>query len=207
MTGEELRLRLRELRSEMEPSHAIRVSWFRCAEEYADKDDDISFITLWIALNSCYAIDDQTDQYQERTEFRIFTDLLVQLDSQRKIYNCLWMNYSKFVRMLIDNQFLFPPFWKSQKLGDESWKPKFEASKKRAQSALANSDVSVLLSIVFDRLYMLRNQLIHGVATDRIQIEIHQSDRTAFERCGSGSVHAQIGTLLWVFGKVPRGLF
>ena len=49
MTGEELRLRLRELRSEMEPSHAIRVSWFRCAEEYADKDDDISFITLWIA--------------------------------------------------------------------------------------------------------------------------------------------------------------
>ena len=65
MTGEELRLRLRELRSEMEPSHAIRVSWFRCAEEYADKDDDISFITLWIALNSCYAIDDQTDQYQE----------------------------------------------------------------------------------------------------------------------------------------------
>jgi len=174
MTGEELRLRLREVRSKMEPSHAIRlhrgVSWFRCAEEYADTDDDISFITLWIALNSCYAIDKQTDQYQERTEFRNFTDLLVKLDAQGKIYNCLWLNYSKFVRTLIDNQFLFPPFWNSQKSNDESWKPKFDTSKKRAMQALANSDVSILLSIVFDRLYVLRNQLIHGGATHKSQV-------------------------------------
>jgi hypothetical protein len=170
--------RFREVRGEMQPTHAIRlhqaVSWFRCAEQYADTDDDISFITLWIALNSCYAINDQNDQHEERSEFKNFTDTLVQLDAQEKIYNCLWMNHSKFVRMLIDSQYVFPPFWKSQIDGDESWKPKFDASRKRAKHALANSEVSVLLSIVFDRLYVLRNQLIHGGATHQSQVNREQ---------------------------------
>jgi hypothetical protein len=178
MNGNQLREALREAREKMSSAHAIRlhraVSWYRCAEQYSESDDDISFITLWIALNSCYAINHQEDQHEERSEFKSFTDTLVGLDSQDKLYNCLWMNYSKFVRMLIDSQYVFPPFWKSQITGDESWKPKFDSSKKRAMTALANSEVSVLLSIVFDRLYVLRNQLIHGGATHQSQVNRDQ---------------------------------
>ncbi len=179
MNSEELKAKLRQVRDNMSNDHATRlhraVSWFRCAERYS-ADDDICFITLWIALNSCYAIKqneqheqheqhEQYKRYKERSEFKKFADILVQLDADADIYNCLWNNYSGFVRLLINNQYIFPPFWKSQIDGNEDWVRKFDGSKKQAIKALENSEVSVLLSIVFDRLYVLRNQLIHGGAT------------------------------------------
>ena len=104
----------------------------------------------------------------------MFTDILVRLDTDGEIYNSLWNNYSGFVRLLINNQYIFPPFWKSQIDGDQDWVRKFDGSKRRAITALENRDVSVLLSIVFDRLYVLRNQLIHGGATYESQVNRDQ---------------------------------
>jgi len=46
--------------------------------------------------------------------------------------------------------------------------------KKAAFKALANSDVSKLLSIVLDRLYVMRNQIIHGGATYQSQVNREQ---------------------------------
>ncbi len=176
MNSEELKAKLRQVRDYMSNDHAIRlhrtVSWFRCAERYS-ADDDICFITLWIALNSCYAIN-ENEQHEERSEFKMFTDILVQLDTDAEIYNCLWNNYSGFVRLLINNQYIFPPFWKSQIDGNKDWVRKFDSSKRRAITALENREVSVLLSVVFDRLYVLRNQLIHGGATYESQVNRDQ---------------------------------
>lgn len=42
---------------------------------------------------------------------------------------------------------------------------KFEAAKRVSNKALADQDTLTSLSIVMDRLYTLRNQLIHGGAT------------------------------------------
>ena len=40
-----------------------------------------------------------------------------------------------------------------------------DAGKRRFNLALANKDTKVVLSMLFDRLYVLRNQLMHGGST------------------------------------------
>jgi hypothetical protein len=50
--ADRLRARLREKRESMSSAHATRlhraVSWLRCAEQYAEADEDLSFIALWV---------------------------------------------------------------------------------------------------------------------------------------------------------------
>lgn len=53
--------------------------------------------------------------------------------------------------------------WGSDR-GDD-WRRRFEGSKKAANSALSRRDISTVLSVVFDRLYTLRNQIFHGGTT------------------------------------------
>ena len=51
------------------------------------------------------------------------------------------------------------------KCSEEDWLSSFAKGKKTAQQALAGGRTPVLLGVVFNRLYTLRNQLIHGGAT------------------------------------------
>lgn len=69
--------------------------------------------------------------------------------------------------MLIENKFVFEPFWRDLREHDDSgrWLLQFEESKKLALRAVMANQTEIVLSIVFDRLYVLRNQLIHGGAT------------------------------------------
>lgn len=53
----------------------------------------------------------------------------------------------------------------SGKLSEEEWKDRFAKGKRAAQTALASGNTPLLLGLVFNRLYTLRNQLIHGGAT------------------------------------------
>lgn len=172
-----LKDQLRARRDTMDSAHATRlhraISWLQCADKYND-DHDIGFITLWIAFNACYGADDDAESLGERASFARFIKQLVELDADKKIYNCLWMNYSKFVKALINNQYVYAPFWKSQRAGDEAWKASFEKSKKLAMNALSAKDTALLLEIILDRLYVLRNQLIHGGATYQSQVNRDQ---------------------------------
>ena len=175
MNAQELKDALDAQKSEMPERHKIRlhraISWYQCAEACAEADEDLCFLALWVALNCCYAVQDPGPQREERQEeragFRSFARMLVQLDQERSLYESMWKHYSQFVRALINNQYVFPPFWKAQVDPSEDWERKFEGSKLTAQKALRDSDASTLLSIVFDRLYVLRNQLLHGGATHK----------------------------------------
>lgn len=173
----DLKQKLRTLRDDMNEDHAVRLhralSWLQAAEKYAD-DDDIGFITLWVAFNSCYSIDGVTDSLSERQSFKQFVELLVSLDNGDLLHNSLWNNYSGFVRAVINNQYLYPPFWESQKRADDRWKASFETSKKTAMFSLANNNVPQLMQIVLDRLYVLRNQLMHGGATYQSSVNREQ---------------------------------
>jgi hypothetical protein len=153
----------------MSAAHATRlhraVSWLRCAEQYADTDEDMSFIALWVSFNSCYSVNDDEPNHNFWGDFEAFASKLVKLDADQKIYNCLWFNFSNFVRLLIDNKWVYEPFWRSQRQGDDRWQRAFDDDQKAAYRALANNRVPMLLSIVMGRLYTLRNQLVHGGAT------------------------------------------
>ncbi len=50
-------------------------------------------------------------------------------------------------------------------LSETEWERKFERSKVTAKKALGRQQTIRILAVVFDRLYVLRNQMIHGGAT------------------------------------------
>lgn len=148
------------------------LSWLRRAEN--EKGDlDVRFILLWIGFNAAYAgdldraLDGEGRAGNERERFDQFFATLVEMDSSNRIYNVIWERFSQEIRLLMDNKYVFAPFWKHHagEFGGAGWEVKFDSAKRAANRALAEKDTAIVLSILFDRLYVLRNQLVHGGAT------------------------------------------
>lgn len=173
MTGtnhDALKQRHRTLREGYPPNLNLRVhralSWLKRAE-MAD-DDDGRFIFLWITFNAAYACEiDERYGLSEQATFMSFLERLCALDTGKRIDNLVWQEFSGGIRVLLDNPFVFQSFWDFQagKLGEAEWQSRFAKGKKLAQQALAGGRTPALLGVVFNRLYTLRNQLIHGGAT------------------------------------------
>lgn len=141
------------------------LSWLTRAEQEKG-DDDACFIFLWVALNAAYAREFSLED-SERDRFRRFVGGLVHLDAAHHLHDALFRQFSGPIRLLIDNPYVYEPFWKALREHDSSerWKDSFVSSKKAAMFAITGGDTVTVLSIVFDRLYVLRNQLVHGGAT------------------------------------------
>ena len=148
------------------------LSWLeRADKEYrlgdASKNDaDAAFIFLWIAFNAAYAGEIKTgSKKSERRRFGNYFNKLLSLDEDKAIYDAIWSKFSGPVRLLLDNKYLFGPYWRSvNKKSVDNWEKGFLASKKSAYSALSSNDPDVVLEVLFRRLYVLRNQLLHGGA-------------------------------------------
>ncbi|SEN87781.1 hypothetical protein SAMN04488003_1512 [Loktanella fryxellensis] len=144
------------------------ISWIGRAEACGD-DDDARFIFLWIAFNAAYADERefQTVAPGERAAFVDFFGKLVALDAGRRIYNALWQRFSGPVRMLMENRYVFNPFWQHHNGidGFADWEDRFKVSARAFAQAFQAGDTVKVLSFVFDRLYVLRNQLVHGGST------------------------------------------
>jgi hypothetical protein len=142
------------------------LSWFgrACAE---DDDTDVRFILLWIAFNAAYASDIDVEAGGDREKFRLFFKTLIDLDPERRIYNSVWERFPHEIRLFLDNRFIYAPFWAHQngQPGYEDWEERLARSKHAISRAMARQDTPIILSILFDRLYVLRNQLVHGGAT------------------------------------------
>lgn len=141
------------------------ISWLQRAEANGN-DDDTRFIHLWIAFNAAYAADLDFDD-SERTRVARFLARIVEADHAGQLHALLFQQFSGPIRTLIDNHYVFEPFWRAQREHDasERWKSRLEASRKAVMSALLDKRTADLLAIVLDRLYVLRNQLVHGGAT------------------------------------------
>ena len=174
MTSQTLKRKLKALEGQLSETHAIRIhralSWLKAAEEQ-EKNQDLRLICLWVSANSLYAMDEASfEALPERERFADFVDRLVQLDESTKLYHLLWNKFSGPVRLLIENKFIYSPFWNYQRGETRDWEKGFHQSITDASNALAKKNVNYLLRIVLDRLYVLRNQLIHGGATYTSQI-------------------------------------
>jgi len=160
----------RAIRTHFSDDLGLRVhralSWLDKSEK-SSEDLDSQFIFLWIAFNAAYAQDTECFRHTETESFNLFISKLVELDSANIFYNLVWSEFSSSIRLLLDNKFVFQPFWEfhNGKLTEEEWKVKFSQAKTRANKALSQKQTDVLISIVLQRLYTLRNQLIHGGAT------------------------------------------
>ena len=130
------------------------------------------FVFLWIAFNAAYGYDlvdeEADDSYpEERMKFEKFLHEIVKLDHGEIIERILWDQYAGPVRVLLNNKYVFQPFWEWVRGSSRGrgWKHKFEIERGRANRALQKRMVHSVLEIVFRRLYVLRNQIFHGGAT------------------------------------------
>ena len=160
----------REVRKEHPESLKLRVhralSWLKAAEECNQIDQKL--LLLWISFNAVYAQEDEENlSLGEREKFKEFLGKLVRLDKENLIHGIVWKNYSGKIRLFIDNPYVTRWFWdyRNGRMTEKDWERKFEQSKRDAMRTLATRNTVVFLGILFDRLYVLRNQLMHGGAT------------------------------------------
>jgi hypothetical protein len=167
---ESLKDKQRAIRSGFPDALALRVhralSWLGRAEREID-DADVRFILLWVCFNSAYANELTADINSERGAFKTYFDRLVSLDGGHRIYNAVWKRFPHEIRILLTNKYVFAPFWNHQNGidGFSDWPGRLAASQRLIASAMAQRDTARILAVVFDRLYVLRNQLVHGGAT------------------------------------------
>ena len=89
------------------------------------------------------------------------------MDTDDTLYELIWTEFPRSIRVLLDNKFVYQPFWDYHNgiLDEAQWKSKFEKAKMAANKALADHQTVTVLSIVLSRMYTLGNQMIHGGAT------------------------------------------
>lgn len=151
------------------------LSWLNKAEQCEDYDSQ--FIFLWIAFNSAYAQDfDYKQDFSERGLYQEFLVKIEHLDISKRLSDIVWSQYTTSIRLILNNEFILQSYWKFQsgQITEDMWKKEHSGAKIAANSALASGDTVTVLSIVFSRLYTLRNQLLHGGATYNSQVNREQ---------------------------------
>jgi len=140
------------------------ISWLKSAEKQ-EENLDLKFISLWVSFNACYAVDiNGLNSKSEKAKLREFTSSLVQFD-QNRLYNLFWEKFSGPVKVLIENKFVFEKFWEYTRGESDDYQVAFNKSIAQATNCLSKQNIEGLLEVILERLYTLRNQLIHGGAT------------------------------------------
>jgi hypothetical protein len=172
LTHVQLKAKQRRLRDGFPGGLQLRVhralSWLDRAEREPG-DDDVRFILLWVGFNAAYAgdLDSGAVAGGERDSFKAFFDVLVDLDQGQRIYAAVWERFAQEFRLLLENRYVFAPFWAHHNgtPGHATWPQMLAAAREGAHKAIARRETARFLALVFDRLYVLRNQLVHGGAT------------------------------------------
>ena len=166
-----LKTRHREDRENFPMPLSMRVhralSWLDRAEQESE-DLDAKFIFQWVAFNAAYANEvPGRENFSERKQFLGFLDRLIDSDTDQLLYSLVWDQFSGAIRLLIDNKYVFQPFWDFHNglITEEQWQSAFQKSKTAASRALGRMNTLRVMGVMFDRLYTLRNQLLHGGAT------------------------------------------
>ena len=162
----ELKAKHRAVRESFTTSLSLRthraLSWLNRAEQEAS-DDDARFLFLWIAFNAAYANELPDPQaFSERRLLVQFLNRLVKSDKESLLHEIVWHQFSSSIRMLIDNKFVFQPFWdyQSGKISENALgKRLLTGAGSQPTSALGRTDTTRVLAVIFDRLYTLRNQI------------------------------------------------
>ncbi len=164
---DDMRLRLRRA-----------LSW--CKRAAAEEDDpDARFLFLWIAFNAAYGTQppETRREQSDREVYQSFVRRLVELEDARWRSLLEDVDFRDAVKKLLNNPWVDHGFWEAVRAsGDPRWKHAWREDQKRAEAAWHRGDAARVLSLVLDRLYVLRNQLVHGGATwqgsvNRAQVE------------------------------------
>ena len=144
------------------------ISWASKAEKFLGEEDiDLALILYWIAFNSLYSRISNV-RLKERRDFDEFFNLLIALDKEHTIHDIIWSRFSGEIRNLVGDKYVYQPFWDQLHAGptdEKGWQDYFARANRAMLVALEKQDTPQILSLVFERIYTLRNQLMHGSAT------------------------------------------
>lgn len=170
-----LKARQRAERGAHSESVALRthraLSWLGRAEAET-KDPDARFVFLWIAFNAAYATEKIDPEMTEKRHFQSFLKTLLHLDTQGRIGYLVWQEFTGSIRLLLVNRYVCADFWRHQKgeLTAGEWNTRFRKTRRDAELALGANNTLGVLGAVMSRLYVMRNQLMHGGATWNSQV-------------------------------------
>ena len=159
-------------------------SWGRRGDEEEEKDSpdhDAAFIFYWIAFNALYgeyAADDS--KKTEWGNIQAYLVKVVNFDEDGSIYRHLWGQFedARFgdTRQLLNNRYIFDDFWdfqhaleypskRREAAGSGNWEDRLADETEKVERSFKLWRGLPVLYMLFRRLYVLRNQLLHGSAT------------------------------------------
>lgn len=152
-------------------------SWLQCATKEHDSGDldsghwDLAFVLYWIAFNAAFA-KDVLEFPNTRKEFRECFRQVLDLDMESEIYHGVRSGFHDAAEEIVSKKYLFKKYWDhvNGKKGNDDWKECLEsdlACFKTAMSKPSGENTRSAIRILFERLYTLRNQVVHGGATWR----------------------------------------
>lgn len=144
-------------------------TWIDGAHKQQD-DPDAQIIFFWIAFNALYGVEPLapiTDAPKATKQFEMFFVHLLKCDKDEAIQREVWDELADPICRLMRNHFVFSPFWKYQYgtiKRDAAWRRQFNEANRKFWNAWWEKNVLQVLMGIFERLYVLRNQLMHGGA-------------------------------------------
>lgn len=140
------------------------LSWLKNAA--STEQLDIKYISLWIAFNAAYA-DELSDIYGDKNTFLDFLKRICSYDSENSLQKILNKHHQTEIKQLLELPYTFQPFWDfyNGKRAENDWLRMFNATKRRANTAWNQKETHITLHVIFNHLYTLRNQLVHGGST------------------------------------------
>lgn len=146
------------------------ISWLRAARDQGAGNPDVAFILRWIAFNAAYAQDLSPRRPQELDALVLYLETLVDVDTRRSIDKAIWHKSSGTIGRLLDNQYIFNPFWShaKEKESNSDWEQQLKNEGRQVVDTVKehrSESTKMILTTLFPRLYTLRNQLVHGGAT------------------------------------------
>ncbi len=167
LTATSLRELFRAIPKEDRDAHqsfAIRVwramSWLERVELAGDIED--RFIRSWIGFNALYGrLDDERRAWGDREALGTFLPMVWRLDDHGRI-RCVLCSKQLDVLRLIENKFLYDRFWLEPERNHDR---ELRRIVREMLPRFGTSRMLPVLQVLFDRLYIMRNQVFHGAST------------------------------------------
>ena len=166
-----------EVQADLNTRMRRATSWLERAEQEPG-DMDAEFIFYWIAFNAAYG----GDGFTEKQAFKIYFGKILTLGAGKRILDIINRQCPDAIASFKDNEYVFPNFWTEdthQGTKPCKWEHLLISSNHKIDQGIKNENVQDVLEELFDRLYVLRNQLLHGGATWQGRVNRRQVENGA----------------------------
>ena len=138
-------------------------SWLQRAEQTTREDLDLALLSQWIAFNALYGQWDHGNRepVADMECWKNFLERMIALDQSNHVSGALTRNKS-LVMSIFNDEFLSRHYWQEPtgKRANQSKRTMFDA-----RTWFVQAKWLLILDRLFERIYFLRCQLVHGAAT------------------------------------------